>query len=235
MPRSKKKDKLIDEGVRHITMAIREEMMEYFKGTCVNKLSPFCGVRTVGVSFRGNEHGERHYYLRREHEQEDPRRIVFADTVIGEVRHNDDRAVFYPGVMNRSPEFAGIYEQVRDFFGKYLQGVQLSEDTANGYNDYSDGSRDRRIIERYTVPQIDEEVSGPDHEFPRGRTTQLREYDNDNGRVPVQVGFHRGLDGSVAQEIHNTFTQRMIQQYENARMNNRIVQYQGLPVLTNCM
>lgn len=141
-PRTKtSENELVEAGIQLITMGIREEMMTYFKGTCVDRLAG-----NSNVFLQPHTQGGRYFFQRREQEIEYPCIIRYGNIRFGMVRRQPDTAAFYPGVMTRSPEFMRIYEGVQDFFHKYLQGVQLTEDTDNSHNSKTDGSADRGLL-----------------------------------------------------------------------------------------
>lgn len=124
---TKKEDKAIEDGIQCIVMAIREEMMTYFKGTCVSRLSQDCSVYTDDVPMQ-TDRRRPYYYERREYDRMSPRRLILSGVSLAEMRHNDDMVIFPIWTVNRSPEFKEIHRQIKAFFHKYLQGVQLKED-----------------------------------------------------------------------------------------------------------
>lgn len=168
-------EQLIADGIKHTVMAIREEMMEYFKGTCVSRLVDNAGIYTDSISLQSNLRRP-YLYQRQNHEQDNPRRLYFGATALGEMHHNADTVSFYPAVMNRSPEFTAIHEQVNAFFSKYLQGVKLELNTTSDYNNASDGSDDKALVMADGVTDQRQPMGGY-VDISAGAISRMREYE----------------------------------------------------------
>lgn len=162
-----KTEEKIAEGVAKIVMHSREEMMSYFKGTCVDRVVRNSSTQRL-IQFQGfalsGRSNRNYYYERREQEIANPKRLYVFDTGFLEVRHEPDTVTFYPGVANRSPEFQAIHRQLKDFFGKYLQGVILQEDDKNEYNSANNGREDKALV--IGIAGVTNEEAQPDYREP---------------------------------------------------------------------
>lgn len=119
-------EEFLELGLNGVGMAIREEAMSYFKGSCVNRFVFGVGVKAVRKPFESGENGERYQYMRRQHDIENPTYIRFNGETLGLMRHDEDRMTFYTHQWRRSEEMLHLYECVQEFFGKYLGGVLIT-------------------------------------------------------------------------------------------------------------
>jgi hypothetical protein len=107
-------------GLKATTMAIREVLMEYFKGTCIERLTDNHSVRLInGISSRGE-----YQYIRREQENQRPMIVMLNNIPIATVQHAPEKIIFHQRVLTRSPEFREIYKELKLFMDKYLVGVE---------------------------------------------------------------------------------------------------------------
>lgn len=148
---------LVDSAIRHIVMASREELMSYFKGTCISRVVTQSLGRQL-VYFHDIAYGERtnYFYQRREYSNTQPKRLYLDQIPILEVGKAPDTVAFYPGVMQRSPEFQMIDTHLRSFFKKYLAGIKVTENTKSEYNKVNNGKEDKTLIIGLTQPQVEE-------------------------------------------------------------------------------
>lgn len=145
-PKEPSELQFLRDGIHIANMGIREEVMKYFKGDCVSKLMEDSEVRIRKLGFAGGPNGENYVYLRRQHANSKPTQLFFGGEVISLMEQAEDAMTFYPGILNRSLEYRELYESIRGFFGKYLQGVELKEDTEAHFNEATNGSNDRQRL-----------------------------------------------------------------------------------------
>lgn len=112
--------------VQTTVMAIREELMNYFKGTCVERVTTDRNIRTVGL---GATRG--YYYLRRQTENESPRLLLIGDVPIATLRLSPDRVTFHRGSLSRSKQLREVYALLEEFMHDYLAGVGKEYNDAN--------------------------------------------------------------------------------------------------------
>jgi hypothetical protein len=114
----------ISSGITNTLMAIREELMCYFKGDCVEKMVARTNVEVqeVVISMRGRPNYER-VALRNE-----KRSILFiGGTPIAILRQAPDRLELQTDVLRRSPQFKEVEKQLKDFMAMFLPGVIVEE------------------------------------------------------------------------------------------------------------
>lgn len=103
------------------TMAIRETLMEYFKGTCVERLTENSSVRLRNIPA-----SERQYqYQRREYENKKPMTVMLGGLPIATVQKAPEQIKFHDKVLTRSPQLREVYRRLQHFMDKYLQGVEV--------------------------------------------------------------------------------------------------------------
>lgn len=114
----------VTNGIAFTTMAIREELMQYFKGDCVQRLTYASNVRVMGieVSMKGLPNYERVAI-------KNARRALLrvGDAPILELSYNPAVVVFNTGVLRRSPQLKDIEAALRKFFAEYLPGVEVKD------------------------------------------------------------------------------------------------------------
>lgn len=105
--------------VKLTVMAIREEIMQYFKGGCVEKLTQNTNVRLRRV------HSDVNYnYERLEMDIHRPSRIWIGQVPIMSVESAPDKMTFHKVTLSRSKQFRRIMQELEEFASKYLQGVE---------------------------------------------------------------------------------------------------------------
>lgn len=108
--------------IQATVMAIRETLMEYYKGTCVERLTV---NSTVGLAFMSNGNRRDFQYLRRQAENQKLAVVTLGGLPIMTVQRFPDRAVFNEKILTRSPQLTDVYDGVRGFMEKYLRGVEV--------------------------------------------------------------------------------------------------------------
>lgn len=112
-------------GVKATTMAIREQLMNYFKGTCVETLTE--GSPVYVTSARANSR-ENFRYLRLQDEQQNPCYVMLGDLPIMTIQKVPDRVVMSKALLTRSPQLREVYAEITDFLEKYLIGIEVEHD-----------------------------------------------------------------------------------------------------------
>lgn len=115
-------------GIETTTMAIRELLMEYFKGTCVERFTE--GTRVEMVSAPGDN---RYQYQRVEYQQKRPRLITIGGLPIIRVERAPDAVQFKAKVLKRSPQLRAVYKGIGEFFDNYLSGVKITHDEEDNF------------------------------------------------------------------------------------------------------
>lgn len=111
-------------SIETTVVAIREDLMSYFKGTCVDYMTDHTGLSlnngyASSYSFR---------YQRRQRENQEFKIMVLGDRVpIFGLQKAPEKIIFYTGVLNRSKELRKVHELVDEFIRQYLRGVEREE------------------------------------------------------------------------------------------------------------
>lgn len=113
----------VDLGIQTTVMAIRERLMEYFKGTCVERFTSDSNVQLVNAN-RGQR--AEFQYLRQEVDKQRPTIVTLGGLPIMTVQLYPERVVFHDKLLDRSPELKKVRGGVEDFLKKYLNGVEVS-------------------------------------------------------------------------------------------------------------
>jgi len=116
----------VDIGIQTIVMAIREELMSYFKGTCVQRLTTGSNVRMSTVG----EHMENYQYVRRQAQNEQAQILWVGTAPILTVKQAPDRIIFHLTVLNRSPQMREINKGVQKFIEQFLIGIEKEYENA---------------------------------------------------------------------------------------------------------
>lgn len=109
-------------GVQLTTMAIRERLMEYFKGTCVEQFTENSNIR---IRSRIRDGSASYQYLRREQENRQPSVLLLGELPILTLQKAPEQAVFNTRLLTRSPQLREINKELKDFMQKYLSGVEV--------------------------------------------------------------------------------------------------------------
>lgn len=108
------------EGIEATVMNIREALMGYYKGTCVDTLTTSGNIRLV-KDYRIS--GRQHLYERRELELADKNILLIGDLKIFTLTHNPNKLVFY-SVLDRSPQLLEVKKGIEAFVDEFLMGVE---------------------------------------------------------------------------------------------------------------
>jgi hypothetical protein len=152
-------EELVRAGIQTAAVGIRENLMEYFKDSCVDRVS-----QHNDTYLRPANRETMYYFERRERDiaQENVLKIRHNDVTLARLRKEPDQITFYGKVITRTPEMTMLYAEVRTFIEKYLQGVKSVEDNDVRLASRSlDGSGDREyfmgLTRRLTSVRSDDE------------------------------------------------------------------------------
>jgi hypothetical protein len=108
-----------DIAIESTIMAIREVLMEYFKGTCVQRMTDsqvFLAVPSTYAEYQ---------YQRIELQNKQPRNLMLSGFSLLEVSKLPDTVTLNVKVFDRSPQLREVYAGVKEFLDKYLVGVEV--------------------------------------------------------------------------------------------------------------
>lgn len=108
-------------AIQTTVMALREQLMEYFKGTCIERFTENTNIRFINASTRGRANFS---YLRREAENQRPMIVMLGGLPIMTVQRAPEVAVFHATLLTRSPQLRQVYQELKVFMDKYLGGVE---------------------------------------------------------------------------------------------------------------
>lgn len=109
-------------GIEASVMAIREVVMEYFKGTCAERVT--AGGRVSTYNLRINMRG-RPNYERVSLQNRDITLLVMGGAPILVLERCPDTVYFHTGVFDRSKELRKVRTLLKDFFKQYMPGIVL--------------------------------------------------------------------------------------------------------------
>lgn len=115
-------DGLMSINIQEVTlqatiMAIREELMRYFKGTCIERLTTGSNIVRQSAMPRG-----RYQYQRQQAEMEYLTNILIGSVHILTLKYLPD-TVIIRSCMSRSPELRKVKNGIEQFLDEYLAGV----------------------------------------------------------------------------------------------------------------
>lgn len=122
------KKKKVDLAIDTTVMAIREELMCYFKGTCIERMTT---SQMVGVVGHSSYNESRYYYQRREREIVGAASLVIGHERLFELGHEPEKITFTKA-LNRSPQLWEMTEKVEKFLIRYLPNVRIEKPKYKG-------------------------------------------------------------------------------------------------------
>lgn len=123
----------VDIGIEITVMALRERIMDYFKGNCVES---FVTCHEISMFNLSEQISSNYYYARREARNQQKTLLLLAGVPLLTLQHYPEQATFHIKVLRRSPELRQVEQELRQFFKQYLSGVEIV-DNAKGVN-YAD-------------------------------------------------------------------------------------------------
>lgn len=113
-----------EDYVEAIVMNLREILMEYFKGSCVDKLISTSIIKRVAVN---PSNSGQYQYQREQARRAQEQRVYIRDVPIMNIQHSPDRVTFYTEILSRSKELRDIHRDVDKFLQEYLPAVEREE------------------------------------------------------------------------------------------------------------
>lgn len=108
----------MQEHITTTTMAIRESLMRYFKGDCVETLIAQTNIRRKQMARYTQPNAAQEKSL-----------ILAGDTPLLTVHRLPDTVIFHQAVLGRSPQLREVRRGLEVFLGKYLPDVERKEKT----------------------------------------------------------------------------------------------------------
>lgn len=112
----------IDNDTKLTIMNIRERLMDYFKGTCVERMTASGNVMLV-KDYRISS--EQHQYVRLAIQDENKHIMVIGHTKIFTLTNAPKKIVFY-SCLDRSPQLREVKKEIEQFMHDFLGGVEVS-------------------------------------------------------------------------------------------------------------
>lgn len=100
-------------------MALREELMQYFKGTCIHRLTTADNISWRQARLQG---GNLHRYQRDQYESKNEKILFLGGVPILTVKHTPDIVIFHK-TLERSEQLRAIKVGLEEFFNNFLRGV----------------------------------------------------------------------------------------------------------------
>lgn len=112
----------IDNDTKLTTMNIRERLMDYFNGTCVERMTQSGNVMLV-KDYRISS--EQHQYVRLALQDKNKHIMVIGHTKVFTLTNAPKKIVFY-SCLDRSPQLREVKREIEQFMHDFLGGVEVS-------------------------------------------------------------------------------------------------------------
>lgn len=109
-------------------MALREELMSYFKGSCVSRVTAKRNVQRVSL---GDFRPRVYRYQRELLAKQEPCILLLGGAPLCSLQHAPEVITFHARVFNRSPQLRQVRRELEKFLNSYLGGVKKEENHAN--------------------------------------------------------------------------------------------------------
>lgn len=116
------------------TMAIREHLMTYFKGTCVDRMIRQSNISTRSVSDYRLARPQ-FIFQRRENEIRGESFLFIDDTILMRLSHEPEMILMYDKVFARSTEFAKVKLNIENFMAKFLPPVKVAHSDVTRFSE----------------------------------------------------------------------------------------------------
>lgn len=113
-------------AIESTAMAIRENLMDYFKGTCVQRFTT-CNVELVGVGLHIDHEGRAFNYEREQHSLRRPMHVLIGGEPVMQVSLYPSKVTFYTARTKPSSQLSKVVEKVSQFLDDYLPTVEKGE------------------------------------------------------------------------------------------------------------
>lgn len=126
-PVSKTADPL---NVQATIMAVREEIMRYYKDTCVERVTSNRNInrRILGDYMPGRP---RYQYQREEQQRKDAQLLLIGQYPIAVLKKLPDHLLYLNHVLSMSPALEEVGKAMRNMMSKYLKGVVTEDNVGN--------------------------------------------------------------------------------------------------------
>lgn len=114
--------------IEHMTMAVREEIMQYFKGTCVSKVTENQNIEMLPISLPSQP---AYHYQRQAAARKSGMLLFIGKAPILQLEKSPPIITFQTGVLGRSKQLRELHKQLEIFMKKYLPAVQRSHNYAS--------------------------------------------------------------------------------------------------------
>lgn len=111
------------EDVEFTVMAIRERVMEYYKGTCVNRMD---NPHNIGLRIEDSAPA-RYNYQRQAIRQQDGQKMYIGNVWVASLQKSPHMMVLRNNKLQRSPQLEAVKAGVMDFMGRYLRAVEVKQ------------------------------------------------------------------------------------------------------------
>lgn len=111
---------------QRIIMAIREVLMEYFKGSCVDSVVSHDDIQVIPE--RSCEQRS-YFFLRREEENRDPTVLIMGEHRLLTMERQPAKLTLHVKNLDRNAQLRAVRAGVEDFMGKYLMGIPVALST----------------------------------------------------------------------------------------------------------
>lgn len=182
MGRQSNNDKL-DMEIAKTVMAIRERVVEYYKGSCVDRLTDR-RIDLVGES-RGTLGINPRQFERLLWQQEDSKLLLLDSVNLLTLRRQPDTLILGLN-LERSKEMRGVKVGIKNFMGKYLPNVKVHDEEFD----------DKKLV----APTERNQVRRPAATALQMDSVQQRYYD-----LVMEQNATRGIDFSPAEAFYTEY------------------------------
>lgn len=111
----------IRHGIEATVMAFREHIMQYYKGTCIERVTNSHNIGLIPMQSRSG----RYQYQRVANSVRDKHVLALGNTHIGYVEKLPDAITFDLEKLSRSPQLRAVHKGLEKFMGRYLPSIQV--------------------------------------------------------------------------------------------------------------
>lgn len=113
---------VVDDGIKATVMALREHLMMYYKGTCIDRF-----VGNTNVIMRSESQRAPYQYMREINRGRDMHHLDIGVYRLLTLEKQPDTLTLHNTQLHNSPQFRAVREGILDFMGRYLRGIALVE------------------------------------------------------------------------------------------------------------
>lgn len=130
------------DGIEATIMAIRETLMDYFKGGCVESMAS-ARITLDHISSRTN-----YRYERQRSNMENGMVLSIGPYMAFTLSQSPDVLTIHMGTMDRGKIMRSVRQGVEEFMGKYLRGVTIKQ---SDYGDRAAWRYDKKLVQQSGV------------------------------------------------------------------------------------